>query len=82
MIPFVCYDNDKTNLQRQKKKKKISGYVGGLRTYYKITYKNTLGWHSIPYFYCDSGVYLAILFGLVCLKHMLLHYISKNFIFE
>lgn len=22
MIPFVCYDNDKTNLQRQKKKKK------------------------------------------------------------
>lgn len=43
MIPFVCYDNDKTNLQRQKKKKKISGYVGGLRTYYKITYKNTLG---------------------------------------
>lgn len=44
MIPFVCYDNDQTNLQRQKKKKKkISGYVGGLRTYYKITYKNTLG---------------------------------------
>ena len=80
MIIFVCnYRKDKTNLQWQKDTSVDTWVVWRLN--YKRTYKFWVD-TSILYFDCGSGVYLAILIGLLCLKHVLLHsIIHQNFYF-